>query len=473
MARILQQLKNFFLVPQEEHSSQTDTTQILNIIRERIVTVLLRLCMLFGLLSVSVGTWAALENQDWISIIVGNLSLLGVVILAVRRRIDYRIRTIALVLIAYFFIFLNLREVFTEFTFAVLFAFVVMTTLLMGRRGGILAFFLSVLTIFFANHQYFAGQIEFFLSMAAFDEPFPIILVIYTDWLFYVGIFFFTIWIYFDGFSIAWERERTAIKLLAQERDRLAEVVSREKTLMEKLNLAHQREIELSRMKSQIITTVSHEFRTPLTVIGNSVELLTRYRHNFDAKKQEAIHQRIKDSFDYLTELLQDASLVNQAYAQGFEAKKRPFPFNGLAQRLKKELLQTHQDPPNVTFFYEDGEETAVCIDYDFVYRVTNTFLQNAFKYSPDGSPISITLQLDEQLTIHVCDEGVGLLPDEAQQIWELFFRGATIAEKQGIGFGLYLAKRLARAMDGTVTAVSPGPNMGSTFSLHIPNQPC
>jgi signal transduction histidine kinase len=471
MAQILHQLKKLLLISELEFSLNTDSDQILNAIRERIVTVLLRLCAAFGLIAVSVGTWAFWQQQDWAGILIGNLSFWGVLYLAIRRQIDYRIRSGALVVIAFLYLFLSLLQGINEFSFVVLFSFVVMTTLLLGRRGGILAFIMSVLTLLFTNWATTIGVIQFMPYLTNLSAPFSSVLVVYTDWLFYTGIFFFTIWTYFDGFRIAWEREQAATTLLAEERDRLKQVVTREQALLAELGQAHQREIELSRMKSQIITTVSHEFRTPLTVISNSVELLTRYADKFDLNKKEAIHKRIDESIEYLTELLQDASLANQAHAQGFQVNLISMPFNGLAQRLKKELLQECHDPSNVTFQYDESLETAVCLDYDFVHRAVFIFLSNALKYSSETSPIEVFLQLDAQLTISICDNGIGIAAEDLPQIWELFHRGSNINEKPGMGLGLYLAKRLVQAMNGSVTAVSPGTNQGSTFSLQIPQQ--
>lgn len=469
MTHIQHILKKLLLISELEFSLQTDTSQILSAIRERIVTVLLRLCALLGLIAVSIGSWAAWQEQNWTGILIGNLALIAVLWLAIHRQINYRIRSIALVIIAYLYLSLSFGQEITEFSFAVLFAFVVMTTLLLGQSGGAVAFALSLVTIFFVNWGLSIDLLQFAPDLAGLSGPLPAILMVYTDWIFFVGIFFFTIWTYFDGFRIAWEREMEATTLLAEERDRLKQAVAREQALLEELHQTHQREIELSRMKSQIITTVSHEFRTPLTVIGNSVELLTRYADKFDQTKREAIHQRIYDSINYLTELLQDASSVNQAYAKGFQASMMTLPFNGLAQRLKKELLQGCNDPANVRFRYDADLETAVRVDYDFVHRTAFIFLSNALKYSPESSPIEVMLRLDDQLTVAVCDHGMGIPNGDAQQIWELFYRGHNAANRPGMGLGLYLAKQLVQAMGGTVTAVSPGPNLGSTFSLQIP----
>ena len=473
MRTVLTRFQNLFVPPLQEFSHQTNTANVLDLIRQRVVTVLLRLCVLFGLISVSVGTVALWYDRDLVGIAIGNISFIGIVFLAFSRKLDHKIRSAFFIILAFAFVFLNIFKEINEFSFIPLFSFVIMTTLLMGRRGGLLAFIVSLLIIYFAQWQVTNGSLFVTRSMSLLSDPPIKILATYTDWLFFAGIFFFTIWIYFDGFHIAWEREQKAAALLAQERDRLAAAFAREKELLAQLNEAHQREIELSRLKSQIITTISHEFRTPLTVINNSAELLTHYADKFSEDRKRAIQQRIEESVYYLTELLQDTSLVNKAYGQGFQANLIRLPLNGLGQRLKKDLLQALNEPDQLIFLYDKGDETAVCLDYDFTYRIIFSFLTNALKYSPITEPLTIDIQRDKQLCIAVTDKGIGIEPDELHHIWELFYRGRNVSNKHGLGFGLYLTKRLAQAMEGTVTAVSPGPNQGSTFTLHIPQRSC
>ncbi len=473
MQSILIRLRNLFYPPLPEFALQTDTANVLEYIRERVVTILLRLCVLFGFLSVSVGTISLWIKQDWAGILIGNIAFICIIFLAVNRKIHHRLRSAAFVSVAFAFLFLNLAKGLTEFSLVPLFAFVVMTTLLMGRRGGVFAFVISIFTLLFINWRLSTGELPYERTVATFSDPLFSLLSLYTDWLFFVGIFFFTTWIYFDGFNIAWEREQRATRLLAEERDRLAEAFTREQALLEQLSQTHQREIELSRLKSQIITTVSHEFRTPLTVINNSVELLTRYGDNLSMAKREEIQKRIENSVYALTDLLQDASLVNKAYSQGFKANMALLPFNGLSQRLKKDLLQATNEPHNVVFEFDGQDDTAVCLDYDFLYQAVFSLLTNALKYSPPEETIHMTLVQQGNLTVSVRDQGIGFAPEDTPRMWEPFFRGRNVADKQGLGLGLYLAKRLILAMDGTVTAVSPGVDQGSTFTIQIPPRPC
>ncbi len=473
MKFFMKYLKNLLFPPLMEFSLKIDSAAFLDYIRERVVTALLRLCVLFGSISVLVGTVAAWQKQDWWTIVLGNLAFAGVLFLTIRRQIHYKVRGTFLIIIASLYVFFSLSTELNEFSYIPLFTFIVMTTLLTGRWGGVIALLVSLGTLLWGNWQVTTGAIALTQAMPSFSAPFSTIFTVYTDWVFYAGIFLFTFWIYFDGFNLAWERENRAMQLLYEERDRLAEAMAREHDLLEQLNQAHEQEIELSRLKSQIITTVSHEFRTPLTVIKNSVELLTKYPDRFNEQKIESIQQRIDESVYYLTGLLQDTLLVNKAYTQGFQANPVALPSNGVGQRLEEDLLQAANNPPNVVVQYDKEDDTAVCLDYDFTYQIVFSFLSNALKYSPPTEPIFIKMELADQLTISVSDAGIGIDPDETQQIWELFYRGRNTPVQRGLGLGLYLARRMAQAMDGSVTAVSPGLNQGSTFTLKIPLKPC
>lgn len=110
MQVILLQLKNLFFPPLHEFSLQANTDNVLDHIRERVVTVLLRLCVIFGFLSVSVGTLSLWLKNDWAGILIGNISFICIIFLAVSRKIHHRLRSALFVIIAFAFLFLNLSN---------------------------------------------------------------------------------------------------------------------------------------------------------------------------------------------------------------------------------------------------------------------------------------------------------------------------------------------------------------------------
>ena len=134
------------------------------------------------------------------------------------------------------------------------------------------------------------------------------------------------------------ENERLETRV-AERTQALEESLTREHELTERLKKVLAKEAELSRLKSQIITTVSHEFRSPLTVIQTSTELLIKHFQRYSPEKRQQIYQRIHDSIFYLTDLLQDMSLVDTSNRDVLRAKLTSMPFNTLCQDLSTVLM--------------------------------------------------------------------------------------------------------------------------------------
>jgi signal transduction histidine kinase len=105
------------------------------------------------------------------------------------------------------------------------------------------------------------------------------------------------------------------------------------------------------------------------------------------------------------------------------------------------------------------------------VDQVVRNLLHNAVKYSPAGTPITISAeQSDGRIVIRTIDEGAGLDSDEAGRIFERFYRSPRLAGKApGSGLGLWIARSLIGACGGTVEAFSAGPGRGTTVSIKLP----
>lgn len=155
---VAQHLKALLFPPLQEFSFQTNSDAFLDYLRERVITALLRLCVLFGSISVLVGCIAAWQKQDWRAIILGNLAFAGVLFLTLRRGIHYKVRGTFLIIFAYLYVFFSLSTELNEFSYVPLFAFVVMTTLLTGRWGGVIAIFVSLGTLLWVNWRLNSSQ---------------------------------------------------------------------------------------------------------------------------------------------------------------------------------------------------------------------------------------------------------------------------------------------------------------------------
>lgn len=463
-------LKNIFFPRLKNITSESKLRDVLEEIRETIVTTLLRVCAIFGVPAVFFGSIPLYQEGVWGELIVGNVSLLVIIYLAIRKDINYQVRSITLVALAYLFLISSFWGQYDELGLANLFAFVVMTTLLLGRKGSIVATMLSLGTIFFLYWQSAADRLVFRTLFTPYLESPVNFWATITSWIFYVGIFLFTMWVYFDGFQLAWERERESSNLLQQEKDRLAQALEREHLLLQELEKSYQRESDLSQLKSKIITTVSHEFRTPLAIINTSVDLFVQYGSKITPQKQRNLKKRIYDSVFYLTDLIQDISLIDTANTEGISIVPTSYRFTSLCHSLELNISAELGRPPNLTFQYDRKINKGLWIDYNHLQQVLLNLVVNALKYSAESQMITVRFSYPaQQLKIEVIDKGIGIPPEDIEHIWEMFYRGRNVQSRRGLGLGLHIVKRIVIAMGGQITAASAGENQGSSFTIIIP----
>ncbi len=439
--------------------------------RERTVTSLLRLCAFFGIIPVALGTLASIQNRDWISLIVGNVALVAIFYLALNRQINYQIRAAVLVVITYIYLFfwsiLSPNELFLAGTYA----FVIMATLLLGRGPGITAFLLSMITIFTANWRITLGNTTLNSAMIPLTEPAWIVAGFYVELAFYIVLVLFTVMIFIDDFHVAWRREREAAQQAQIERDRLSDALKREHRLMEEVKLAYEREAAVSQLKTRIIQTVSHEFRTPMTVIQNSTDLILRYGNRVSAQQKESIEKRIQDSIFYLNDLLQDVVFVDSVNTDEINPDPRFIDGKTFIEKFKKEVHQETGEPNHLLIKVNQHSKNRILVDFSLIRQIAVNLVGNALKYSPGRLDIQVTVDINlDNLTIKVKDQGIGILPEDQPLIFDLFYRGANTVDRRGLGLGLFVVKRLVEAQNGTIS-VDSAPNQGTTFTVTIPTR--
>ena len=253
--------------------------------------------------------------------------------------------------------------------------------------------------------------------------------------------------------------ERTLQINLANEQLRSLEVELRQALAQEK---------ELSELKSRIITTISHEYRTPLTTIASSAELLEVYGHKWDNDKQLKHFQRIQSAIKHMTALVDDVLFVNKAEFEKLEFNPAPLNLVAFINELIDELRSTVSDKYNL-IFTSTGKFTNADLDEKLLRQIFTNLISNALKYSPDGGKVQVRLTCeDNNVIFQVQDEGIGIPIEDQQKLFESFARASNVGAIAGTGLGLSIVKKCATLHGGQITFESKM-GAGTTFTVSLP----
>ncbi len=224
---------------------------------------------------------------------------------------------------------------------------------------------------------------------------------------------------------------------------------------------------ESDRLRSLLLDTVTHDFRTPLTAIKASAETLLS-EVELDKPQLKELATVINEESDRLNRLVGEAAEVAQLDARQVELHFEPHHVReavDLALQEAKHALEPHTVQVAIA-----EKLPAVRMDVKRITEVLAQLLENAGKYSPPGTPIHITAELrDRQLVTSVADHGPGIDDIEQGMIFEKFYRGRNQrVSMQGTGMGLAIAKAIVELHGGTITVTSQL-GRGSVFSFTLP----
>jgi signal transduction histidine kinase len=229
------------------------------------------------------------------------------------------------------------------------------------------------------------------------------------------------------------------------------------------------RELAVARLQTDFVSTVSHEFRTPLTTLCQLSELLKRDRIA-NEKDRRDYYELLYTESHRLRRLVE--ALLNFGR---LEAGRLQFHFEevdaaAFLRQSAAEFIEAQQ-----TFGHrleiETPEAPTVKADRETLRCVFWNLFENAVKYSPGCDRVWVNLSRhNSHVEIEVRDQGVGIPSSEHRRIFEKFVRGSTAKEKNisGTGIGLAMARQIVRAHGGDITLESE-PGKGSTFRVVLP----
>jgi signal transduction histidine kinase len=230
------------------------------------------------------------------------------------------------------------------------------------------------------------------------------------------------------------------------------------------------KEQELNRLKSLFISTVSHEFRNPLTVIQTAVELLEIQGNNLTKSKRETYLKRIYTAVQSMEKLMEDVLFMGRSDAGKLTYNPRLVNLEKFCQELVEEI-STIKSVGHEIVFKCHSDYTDAIMDEQILHQLFRNLLANAIKYSPVGGQVKFELTCDPQLkiaTFHIQDQGIGIPELEQSQIFESFYRASNVKTIPGNGLGLVIVKRCVDAHKGKINVTSHI-EKGTTFTIILP----
>jgi signal transduction histidine kinase/CheY-like chemotaxis protein len=224
----------------------------------------------------------------------------------------------------------------------------------------------------------------------------------------------------------------------------------------------------LERAKSEFVATASHELRSPLTSIKGFVELLARSPGNMSDQQREFVDIILR-STDRLVELVNDLLDLARIDADRVEIDRRPIDV-GEAVREVVELMGARFATKRQSVSFEISQQLPLALaDAGRVRQIVANLLTNAHQYTPEGGSIRARTALDRGwVAITVSDTGVGMTDDEAERVFERFFRAADSHASPGTGLGMSIVKSLVDLHGGRIE-LQTAPGAGTRFTVFLP----
>ncbi len=229
-----------------------------------------------------------------------------------------------------------------------------------------------------------------------------------------------------------------------------------------------ERERELGELKSRFVSMTSHEFRTPMSVILSSTELLEAYGERWSPAKKADHFTRIKSSVAGMTELLDGILVIGKSEAGKLEFCPAPLDVARFARRLLESFAPTvgakHELVIDISGDYEDA-----WADEKLLNHMLLNLLSNAVKYSPKGGTVRFSLAREgDRAVFVVSDEGIGIPVEDQARLFDSFHRGKNVGTIPGTGLGLAVVKRSVDVHQGELTVESE-PGKGTKFVISLP----
>ena len=221
----------------------------------------------------------------------------------------------------------------------------------------------------------------------------------------------------------------------------------------------------------QFISDISHQTKTPMTVIKMYTELLREEAALGEQASIERIqnfaneiskqNERLEFLIDSLTKLSRLENGTLEIVAKKDEVNK--------LIKSAVSAVKPKADSKNIAIKLPDDLDKTASFDMKWTIEALSNVLDNAIKYSPEGGNIEITIdEYEVYMAIHVIDEGPGIKEEDLAKIFGRFYRGSEVQQEEGVGIGLYLTREIVAKEDGYIKVVPNNKREGGELIVYL-----
>ena len=261
-------------------------------------------------------------------------------------------------------------------------------------------------------------------------------------------------------------QERTAA--LEAANARLQTEFAERAQLAEELSIALAHEKQLNAFKSRFGTLISHEFRTPLTIIQTATDLMERYADQMPEEKRREIPNRIRKQIRHLVNMIDDIMTISKADTIGLESHPIPLRLGEFVQEVCHEVVDVFWETHHLDFS-DSSDRAYILADPKQMRQLVINLLGNAFKYSESGSTVHVSVACgSSEVILNVSDSGIGIPVEARPHLFDIFYRAENVGMISGTGLGLAIVKLVVDQHQGTLEYESEV-GAGTTFTIHLP----
>lgn len=264
-----------------------------------------------------------------------------------------------------------------------------------------------------------------------------------------------------------------SIECIDLDSNKLLVCISQDITEIEKasqeLEIALAKQKELNALRSQFTSMVSHEFRTPLTGIILSTDILKRYGNDWTPEERNKHFDRINDSVFKMINLLENVLVIGR-----LDSGRLPFSpektnlidfLDSIISALEANTNHSHK----IKFKVKSMIDDEAFVDINLLGLILNNLLSNAVKYSPKADEVELIMDYTEKyIAFEVKDKGIGIPKEDLKKLFDSFFRSSNVTNISGYGLGLNIVSKCIEAQNGIINVESEL-GVGTTFKFKIP----